>query len=541
MMYTKVVYPIMIRRLNTFLVLFLAFMPITCIYAQNTFNSKEFDKTVRSRGWAMGVEGERYYGMGSAADSLGSNSNGYYFSIYNEDGELETKRYTEQSGVLYLSNLVNKIIISGDEAIIGMAVDGLKNQGELIYLDKETGACVDSLIIAPHIPNYNLASICKVDDNTIMVVISYLGPTEPATGLFLVRDKKVIADYSSSIPQFGQVIREAISVDDGFIIFFRISKWPRDNKDPNAYYSNWILKLDKEGKEVWQYITDQGPDTEQGIFWIGDIVVDDDGSMTMCNLDYVRYADTSNVFLRYRAAFHPQITKLDKDRNILWQRKMGNGKYSGIDWTMLHRIVKSHEGDGYVTAGHLHNRDFRFDRDANGRTFQVKGMLAKVSNEGDSLWMREYTIIDYAPVTHQIRTMEKTDDGGYVMYGYISFDSNLDVRPGDNGVEAWILKVDTHGCLVPGCHLGTTTSENEILLDVKVYPNPVVDQLYIWHSGGDRQYKLVDNTGACIREFEKKAGQETIIMNMSYLNSGMYYLHVKDSEGRQHIEKIVLK
>jgi len=529
-------------KLRSIFYLLFAVVPLFPLNGQNTFNQKEFNETVRSLGWALAANGDEFYGMGSAVDSFGTNLQGYFFSRYDSHGNLLAKQYHEQANVLYLPGLAPEIIIQNNEAIIGMSMDGLKNKGELIYLNKETGAVIDSLIIAPHISNYNLSEIRVVDENTIMAIISYLGPIEPATGLFLIRDKKVIADYSDAIPQFGQVIRGGIPVDDGFIIYFYLNEWPRDDRDPKAYFSNWILKLSKEGKEVWQYFTDQGPDTEQGVFWISDMVVDEDGSMTMCNLDYIRYIDTLPVTrLRYKSVFHPQITKLDKDRNILWQRKMGNGKYSDINRTRLHRIVKSHEGDGYVTAGHLNNFDFRFDSEDEDSNFAVKGMLAKVSNNGDSLWMREYTIVDYAPVDHYINTMEKTEDGGYVMYGFTAFHNNLDVIDGDNGVEAWILKVDAHGCLVPGCHLETSTSEEDLKLDVKVYPNPVSDRLYIWHSGGDRQYKLVDNTGACIKEFEKKGGQETIILNVKYLNSGLYYLHVSDSKDKRHVEKIIFK
>lgn len=533
----------MIKLVSIFFIL-LSVLPPVDANGQNTttFNQKEFDKTIRSRGWALTASGDKFYGMGSAVDSFGTNLQGYFFSKYDSNGELMAKRYHEQANILYLPGLTPEIIILDNEAIIGMSLDGLKNQGEIIYLDKETGAFIDSLVVAPNIRPYNVGRMQLIDDNTILVSISFLGSIEPATGLFLIRDKKVIADYTNSIPQFGQVLRGSIPVDDGYIIYFYINEWPRDDKNPNAYYSNWILKLDKEGNEVWQYFTDQGPETEQGVFWISDMVVDDDGSMTMCNLDYIRHRDTLPVTrLRYRPYFYPQITKLDKNRNILWQRKMGNGKYSGLNQNQLKRIVKSHEGDGYVTAGHLSNFDFRFDKEDENSEFAIKGMLAKVSNEGDSLWMREYTIIDYAPVDHYINTMEKTEDGGYVMYGFTSFHNNLNVRPGDNGVEAWILKVDTHGCLVPGCHLETSTAEEEFPLDVKVYPNPTADQLYIWHSGGDRKYKLVDNSGACIQEFEKKAGQETVILNVNYLNAGLYYLHVRDSKDRRHVEKIIVE
>lgn len=518
-------------------------LSLDVVYGQNTFNQKEFEKTTFSVGEALGKDGDTYYGMGAGFDSIGSNIQGFYFSVYDKKGKLTEKSFFEDENILFLPGLTPEIIIQNNEAIIGMSFGGAKNQGELFFLDKNSGEFIESLVIAPNIQPYNVGRIGIVDDKTLMVVIFVLGARGPATGLFLIENKEVVADFTSSIPQFGQVLSGATVVEDGFIIYFQINEWDRDEKDPNSYYSNFILKLDKEGKEVWQYVTDQGPDTDQGIYCIGDMVVDEDGSMTMCNLDYIRYIDTLPVTrLRYKSVFYPQITKMDKDRNILWQRKMGNGKYSGLNQNRLYRIVKSHEGDGYITAGHLSNFDFRFDDSRNSdEEFRTTGMLAKVSNEGDSLWMREYTIVDYAPVDHFIRAMEKTDDGGYVMYGHTKFHNTLDVRTGDSGAEAWILKVDTHGCLVPGCHIKTSTSENELLLNVKVYPNPVSNQLYIWHSGGNRKYKLVDNSGVLVYKFEKKSVQETIILNVSHLHSGLYYLHVQDSKGGQHVEKIILE
>ena len=495
-------------------------------FSQVTFNQKEFENTVASLGWGLGSHQDQFYGKGSAFDSLGSNLQGYFFSKYDSDGKIVYKRFYENSEILSLANFANKIVVQNDYAIIGINSQGAASNGELIYIDEETGDILDSLIISPQIPFARITNIQEVNESTIFAMTGYLSNNMSTTGLFLIEGKKVIADYTSSIPQFGQTAIGGIPVVDGFILYFVMDEWDSDERDPNSYFSNWIIKLDKEGNEVWQYFTDQGPNTEQGVFWIRDMIVDDDGSMIICNLDYIRHTDTLGTnSLRYRSYFHPQITKLDKDRNIVWKRNMGNGKYSILERTQLNRIVKSHEGDGYVTAGYLDNFDFRFD-DANDETqeFKVKGMLAKVSNEGDSLWVREYTIVDYAPVDHFIQSMEKTNDGGYVMYGYTAFQDGLDVREGDNIAEAWILKVDAFGCLIPGCHLDQTTStlDEAIDLQIKVFPNPTSDQLYIWHTGGKREYKLIDNTGACIREFERNTGQETIILNVDILNSGLY-------------------
>jgi len=240
----------MIKRRSFFWFILLQSLILNIVYGQNTFNQKEFEKTTFSVGDALGVDGDTYYGMGAGFDSIGSNIQGFYFSVYDEKGELTEKSFFEEENILFLPGLTPEIIIQNNEAIIGMSLGGSKNQGELIFLDKNSGEFIESLVIAPHVRPYNVGRIGIVDDNTLMVVIFILEATGPATGLFLIENKEVVEDFSSSIPQFGQVLSGATIVEDGFIIYFQINEWDRDERDPNSYYSSYIMKLDKKGKEV---------------------------------------------------------------------------------------------------------------------------------------------------------------------------------------------------------------------------------------------------------------------------------------------------
>ncbi|MDV7398468.1 hypothetical protein RZS08_44090, partial [Arthrospira platensis SPKY1] len=72
-------------------------------------------------------------------------------------------------------------------------------------------------------------------------------------------------------------------------------------------------------------------------------------------------------------------------------------------------------------------------------------ILIKISSEGDLLWQRHYRYLEARRSFHRIRSLAAAPDGGFVMAGEVRDTFNAPFQQG------WLLKVDEHGCLVPGC------------------------------------------------------------------------------------------
>ena len=226
------------------------------------------------------------------------------------------------------------------------------------------------------------------------------------------------------------------------------------------------------------------------------------------------------TFGPYRA----YLAKLDaSDGSFIWQREYGA---SGD-----HDIIRSaHEiapfGD-LISVGYT----------------QVPGVgyfgsLLRTTNTGDSLWMRNYqyhdSIVSNAPgLFHDV---QPTPDGGFVAVG-----SALN-GPATNPYtqDVWVVKVDSMGCLEPGCHL-ITGMETQItnLRDVlKVYPNPVASggsvtvtlelpQTFI--PEGPLQLTVVDAQGRLVRKENFTPNNSQLTLHTSTLPYGIYHLHLSDN------------
>ena len=85
-------------------------------------------------------------------------------------------------------------------------------------------------------------------------------------------------------------------------------------------------------------------------------------------------------------------------------------------------------------------------------------------------------------------------------------------------------------------HLTTGVSHYETD-NVKIYPNPASDVLFVEVKGGERvaNITLCDMQGRIVKE----CGASPVSLN--HLPSGVYVVHVKDSDGREFIQKVVVK
>ncbi len=160
--------------------------------------------------------------------------------------------------------------------------------------------------------------------------------------------------------------------------------------------------------------------------------------------------------------------------------------------------------------------------------------IAKFSALGDSLWSRGYTVfID----THQPRDISLTSDGGFISTGFV-YQDNAGGLPGLQ--TTYVIKTDSLGCVVPGCHLvGVQEYAIELQEHLKLWPNPATDHLRFELElpegvalQGAVQAVLLDATGReVLRETVRPNGNLlSHVLTLSPFPAGLYHLHLADEK-----------
>ncbi len=142
--------------------------------------------------------------------------------------------------------------------------------------------------------------------------------------------------------------------------------------------------------------------------------------------------------------------------------------------------------------------------------------LCRLNDQGDTLWNRFYNY--YGGLYDEIPyDMKLTPDGGVVVTGYIL----TSVIPTNN--DAFVLKVDSMGCEIPGCHV--SVSEIVAGVQIKLYPNPTSGQITIDTELGkinNGTVEIYDITGKLVAEYELSKVTSTTKIGLDQLSGGIY-------------------
>ncbi len=102
--------------------------------------------------------------------------------------------------------------------------------------------------------------------------------------------------------------------------------------------------------------------------------------------------------------------------------------------------------------------------------------------------------------------------------------------------QSWLLRVDSMGCLVPGCAPMITNAGEEVKDDVKIsaYPNPFKNELNVIYSFRDVElsavFQLIETgTGRIVQQKTITDPSGYIQFNTENLASGLYMLCIKQS------------
>ncbi len=294
----------------------------------------------------------------------------------------------------------------------------------------------------------------------------------------------------------------------------------------NYTFQTSITKLDSLGNIQWDYLS---PLSEGLRFGAADMVLLEDGSLVVASgVGHELYRPSVNTVF-----FDKYIFKLNPQREVEWEISFPEPVLTSQ--SKLSNLIALSDGSGFVAAG-SHGEIF------SGQNASLKGWIGKISPQGDSIWTRQYLGVQNNNNLHYIHDIKETADGGFILCGE---SQNLNNAPGDPIQQAWLLKLDAYGCLVPGCHLSTAAEEPaQARFELRLYPNPASEYLNFYlrapaAAGREVSFRIFDASGALLQEFAGVSPDATYIVPVWDWPAGTYVLQCVGQGQVLAVEKFV--
>jgi hypothetical protein len=309
-----------------------------------------------------------------------------------------------------------------------------------------------------------------------------------------------------------------IVLEDDQVILGGITRHPSNG----AGINNLILRADAQGNELWRY--DFGGNVHDGPV-LPIVPLEGDRILVFANMKF-----PSTSF--YTSYFQVDVIQDLSDEGFLLESSYTIDTYPLFK--VLFHAIRTSDG-GALAIG-------RVPEVTGEHPAYAYGFLLKTDQMGDSLWARSYTYgNDEESNFHWFNSVAELADHGFAMAGRDERDSGLS--------QIWVMRVDSMGCLEPGCHLVSGLQEQVIGLDgsMKVFPNPVtsgqpISLQFKPQSTATMPYNreatrilLYDLQGRLF--FEEKiaptGSNEGFILNLSLprLSTGTYSLHWISEKG----------
>jgi hypothetical protein len=284
-------------------------------------------------------------------------------------------------------------------------------------------------------------------------------------------------------------------------------------------YDIFVIKTDAAGNEQWrEYYGDVNSEFDAYL------TETYDGNLVYCSLISIPTSTQSKRGYACKISI--------EDGTVMWDRVYQSMRSGNVSF------IKPIELEDHSLVFAARDRAPVYE---NGEivAYPNAGVLAKVTAEGDSLWLRRFIWDEEQWTGGYFWDFIQTPDGGFIACGDVQLNDDYPSQ------DTWVVKVDEHGCLVPGCHVGVV--EEGMQVGFKTYPNPATDiiNMYI-ESNKAIKGRFVLTNAAGQRVYEGNTlvvtpQEPTTYMHVvSQYPRGLYVLSFESDEGVVS-EKVVLE
>jgi hypothetical protein len=483
-------------------------------------------------------------------------------------------------------------VFDGKTIFVGIDVDSFQFVGNMVLFELDING---DLINQKTLKNDSIDLMCwnksllGIDDTLYLVCYENLGSVYNRNALYALNFTDTLRTVSLNLPPpdytispqgltilnqeyyvLGNFENNVISSNSGDIFLSKISKhfeniWTRKfgtNFLEYGYYSS--IKPSFNNTIFLGYNKDNRNLTTQNYIFksiieerdtAGDLLrqyVSPNGRMQTMLSDIVPNADGSLVYACQQAweVYHPSVSsfemnglvvKLDSNFNEVWNLPIRAFRNIGGTALPLRNIIKaSSNGGGYAASGTL------YEIDTINNNGKGNGLLLRIAENGDSLWARK---IIYPGQTINFDNMfydlKETPDKGFIMCGSLQ-PLDTATNPFNNYFTyGWVVKTDSMGCIVPGCHLYDGLAENKMPNHLmKVFPNPADDMISIYCKAAtmpvNAELHLYNQEGKLLQKLAITSNDATYMFPLINYASGIYFVSLMEQGKKVQTEKIIV-
>jgi hypothetical protein len=398
---------------------------------------------------------------------------------------------------------------------------------------------------------YSGHSLIQTYDGNCLVASGLVTDSPFISNMFLLKFDPESGDtiyfkiYESDVWQFAQSVEE---YSDGTLLL-------------NMYetgHPTTFMKTNSEGEMIWKYNYGVSNEGTTSIFKIDNDTLILITSFGLCEPEgfKMRIVDSSGSILSeefiegecanygWRSKvgndiiggsvnlpenlYATHIYKMNEEREILWRY------YSSWDLDTMYDF-----GLQIFTTTELENGDiYVIGYYAANPIGSYRGFVAKINTDGEPYWERVYTSNGEPYDDNRINDLALTNDGGIILAGAAySNDASEDQN-------FWVLKLDSMGCLTPGCDsLDDAVFELPFNDEIVLFPNPASNYCVLQSGENfteDVQVEIINTTGTIVQEEKIKKGTNSLIIQTNNLSEGVYILKIIDHQNKSSIKKLVI-
>jgi hypothetical protein len=467
-----------------------------------------------------------YYATGIIMDSVATNGIGNIFVKFDLNGnEVFNKPLT--SPYRYYDTWWGGLISLADGNIItiGLARDSVYRAILIKYNTKGDTLRIKEFL-SPYFPNHNFivpVRIIQQDDNNFAVLSAVAkANADNDFAIAIFDDSLNLLSHKFYGNQYDEIPGNSI-LQNGKGLLFGGNRDNTNFVDQGFWSRTYLIGTDSTGNTQWEYLSPLSKiqDVARGI-----AKSPDGGLVVATSRGYEHVINSTSSDIYWNSAY---FFKLDENRQLVWELEVTDSIRptfaDGLD-----RLIPVDNGNAYVAAGR-----FNVIRSLNPPVGGTFGWLFKLSDAGELLWIRKYQILEKLGHLHRFYDLQQTPDGGFIMAGEVSGSWGN----GEPTLQGWLVKVDSFGCLVPGCQwqdtVSVSTSQRVEAIQLLLYPNPADDYLNFFYRLPPGvpavTFRIFDAGGRVLQEWETRQPEMTCIVPLEGWANGVYFIQAA-AEGK---------